>query len=178
MLNRKLALMALGLLVLGPTAASPKPQKAGDTQPAARPGENAAGVRRPQQADVLRDLLLQQGRTRPVPARAAETVTAGGPRLGPDGQPLLLEGTFLIERPGRLVYDGGRPRFEFLLDDGATAPRILELLPSQLLETMEQEARQGFSEFVISAEVTQYQGANYLMLRKVLRRVSNGNIGP
>lgn len=178
MFHRTWALAALGVLILGQTAASPGPQKPADSQPAARPGEGAAGGRRPQQSDVLRDLLLQQGRNRPVPAKAPETTAAGGPRLGPDGQPLLLEGTFLIERPGRLVYDGGRPRFEFMLDDGATAPRIVELLPNQLLETLEQEARLGFSEFVISAEVTQYQGANYLILRKVLRRVSNGNLGP
>jgi hypothetical protein len=91
---------------------------------------------------------------------------------------LLLEGTMLVERAGRLVRDGEKSMFEFVSEAGDEHLHSMELLPSQLLEAMENEAEQGGETFIVSGEVTRYRGRNYLRLVKVLRRVGHGNLAP
>ena len=127
--------------------------------------------------EILRNLLDQEDRPAPIqpqsgPAPATEAA------LGSDGQPLLVEGTSLVERPGRLVHEDDKSKFVFNIGGSDQKTRKMEILENQLLETMEQEAEAGFAEFIISAQVTRYRGQNYLLLRKVLRRVSHGNLSP
>ena len=57
--------------------------------------------------------------------------------------------------------------------------RPLRLLPSQLLTTMEQASKSadGSILFVISGEITEYGGINYVLLRKVLIHRRTGNLG-
>lgn len=157
-------------------------EKSAATQPASRPAEAPSSLREPAQANILKGLLGRHERPRPIlpqSARDAEadTETAAG-ALDPDGQPLLLEGTFLIERPGRLVNVEGRPSFVLQVEGEDQGVRTVELCPNQLLEAMEREAASGFTDFIISAEVTRYRSRNYLLLRKILRRVDHGNLGP
>ena len=146
------------------------------TQPAAAP------TRRPVQAEILKKLIQEQQRRAPI-----EPVDPGGPRGAtiarsarqedPEGNPLLVDGTVVVERPARLVYEDGRPKLVLTLE-GSSRQRSMELLRNQLLAAMEHESTAGFSEFVITGEVTRYQGENYILLRKLLRRVDNGNLGP
>ena len=168
------------VLLMGQTEDKSAASKPAETQPTTRPATSNTVLRRPAQADILKNLLGRD--ERPAPIKPQEPQATTGPadrsgRLDETGQPLLLEGTFLIERPGRLLREEGRAKFVFLADGTNAAPRTMEILPNQLLETLEREAEAGFGEFVISAEVTRYKGSNYIILRKILRRVEHGNLG-
>jgi hypothetical protein len=159
----------------GPQQAPTQPAA---SQPSTQPAESGGILRKPAQANILKGLLRQA--ERPAPIRPAESAAPkkGGVTKGADGLPLLLEGTMLIERPARLIHEDGRAKLVLLTDADSQTPRILEVVPSQLLEALEREERAGFSEFIVSAEVTRYKDRNYLVLRKVLRRVGNGNVSP
>jgi hypothetical protein len=171
-----------GLCMLMPAGQEGGRQQAGaqqvESQPTTQPAEAAGTLRKPAQADILRGLLRQA--ERPTPIRPVEVGPGQpqGPARGADGQPLILEGTMIVERRGRLVHEEGRAKFVLHADVDSPAPRTLEIVPSQLLEAMEREEQAGFAEFIITAEVTRYKDRNYLILRKILRRVGHGNVGP
>lgn len=170
------ALLMLTLIGSAQDASSPADQPPA-SQPATQPAEQQTTLRKPEQARMLQILLDQQDR--PVPIKAQTALSGGGPgESAPDRIPLLLEGTLLVERPGRLSRDEERPKFTFRSESGSAGPRAMPILESQLLETMEREADAGFNEFIITAEVTRYRGQNYLLLRKVLRRTEHGNLSP
>ncbi len=148
------------------------------TAPSTRPGGDS-GMRRPEQAEILRGLLSRQDRPVPVPIEPKyERLTPAERGVGADGQPLLLEGTFIVERPGRIERDGEGMTFAFHYDPAAQQLRRLKLVPCQLLETIEYELTGGYEDFIVSGEVTRYRGENYLLLRKVLRRTAHGNLSP
>jgi hypothetical protein len=158
------------------------PEPSADTQAATRPADSTSTLRRPVQADILRNLLGRDERPTPIRplTRPATDGRSQAPSAGIDaeGHPLLLEGTFLSERPGRLVHESGRPMFVFHVEGDDRPARSIEIMENQLLEAMERETEAGFSEFIISGEVTRYKDRNYLLLRKILRRVGHGNLGP
>lgn len=174
------------LLLLLPLPQSAEPQEATTAQapsetPTSQPVEAQATLRKPVQAEILRSLLGRQEHPKPIrPQVPADGDAEDGQALGigPDGQALLLDGTYLTERPGRLVHEGGRPKFVLQTEDGSRPSRTLELLPNQLLEALEREAEAGFTEFIVSGEVTRYNERNFLLLRKILRRVDHGNLSP
>jgi hypothetical protein len=156
--------------------AEPPATKPAESQPATQPADSS--LRRPQQVEVLKGLLGRQDRAAPVRPEPQKRGPESAPSAGADGQGLLLEGAFLSERSGRLVHEGGRAKFVFNVDGAGQSPRSIDILENQLLEAMEREAESGFGDFIISAEVTRYQGRNFLLLRKILRRVDHGNLGP
>ncbi len=90
---------------------------------------------------------------------------------------MLLDQSMIFDRPARLVVENGRPMLVLTLE-GSNRPRRLQLLRNQMLEAMERESQAGFREFTVTVEVTRYQGENYALIRKLLRRVDNGNLGP
>jgi hypothetical protein len=148
-----------------------------DSQPATGPD----GRRTPKQVDLLRDLLRERERPAPIiPSRertAAQTQRRTLPGLGARDPQLLPDGAMIVERPARLLVDEGRPRLLLTLP-GEDQPRSLELNRNEWLEALERAASGGTGEFVITAEVSVYRGANFLLLRKVLERVPNGNLAP
>jgi len=152
------------------------------TQPASRPADSHSRLRTPTQADILKKLLALDRRPKPIRPVDPGAASGGEPDatagFDPEGQPLLLEGTHLAERPGRLVHEAGRAKFVFHVDGSSRAPRTMEILENGLLEAMERQAEAGFDKFIISADVTRYRDRNYLLLRKILRRVSHGNLSP
>jgi len=169
-----IALFALGLPTLllatqDPPAASPSP-------PASQPvgGDGGGQFRKPAQAEGM-DVLLRRQETRPIlptPTRRSSQE----PRAA-DEEGLWPDGSLLVDRTGRVSRSGDRYEFEFAVE-GERTPRRLEFLRNQLLELVEEEHEHGTAEFAISAVVTRYRGANFLLLQKVHRRVSNGNLGP
>lgn len=168
------------LVAQTPPSGSTEPESP-QSQPASRPAAPASGLPVPAQAEILKNLLGREARPTPIRPRESTELTtneAAAAGLDPDGQPLLLEGTFIVERPGRLVREGGRAKFVFYQQEGGTGPRHIEILQSQLLEVMEREAESGLTEFVVSGEVMRYRDRNFLLLRKILRRVDHGNLGP
>ena len=92
--------------------------------------------------------------------------------------PLLLEGTSLVERPGRLVVTGDRAEFVFDNVGAAGQLRSMAINKSEQLEMMERLAESGVSQFTISAEITTYRDRNYLNIRRVRVRRSHGNLAP
>lgn len=167
------------LFVSSPTTQDP-PAPPPESQPASsQPGASGTTLRKPPQAAILRGLLRRE--ERPAPIRPQDPGTgATQPEAGKDasGQPLLLEGTLLVERPGRLVIEGDRAKFVLQAGADSQATQSLEILPNQLLEAMEREAQGGMGDFIVTAEVTRYRDRNYLILRKILRRVAHGNLSP
>ncbi len=161
-----------------PPAAGAETQPATATQPAPTTSNPPSSLRKPEQAETLKALLRrQEGRTPIKPLQEAAQSDGQRQGLDPEGNSLLLEGTFLVERPGRLLREEGRSLFICRVE-GSKATRTMEIHENQLLELMEREAEAGFSEFIVSGEVTRYRGRNYLLLRKILRRVGHGNVKP
>jgi len=83
-----------------------------------------------------------------------------------------------VDRPGRLVREGDWWTLVFESADGRVPGQQLLLLPSRQLEIMEQTSRGGARSvvFIVSGEVTEFHGRNYLLLRKVLIRRDLGNL--
>ena len=179
MLNWMLTAACTVLVLIQSQEGKPAADTPPDTQPASRPSEFSTTLRRPEQANILKGLLRRE--ERPEPVKPEDPDAASGEaetKVGADGKPLLLEGTLLVERPGRLVREEGRSKFVLHAEGDASAARSMEILPNQLLEAIEREAEAGFTEFVVTAEVTRYRDRNYLILLKILRRVGHGNLSP
>jgi hypothetical protein len=173
-----LTILWTAALVGQPPGQGQAASKSADTQPSTPPAETGSTLRKPAQANILKGLLRQAERPEPI-----RSVEPSGPKAGAvvrdaEGQPLLLEGTLLVERRGRLIHEEGRAKFVLNADVADQGPRTVEITPNQLLEAIEREAQAGFSEFIITAEVTRYKDHNYLILRKILRRVDHGNLSP
>lgn len=137
------------------------------------------GLRRPFQDDILRSLLKDREAAQTIPRQdpgmpAQPPVLLGSQR---EVTGLMPDGTSIVERPGRFYRTGEQRMIELRLSGGKR--RIsLEVLPNALLEAVEREAAKGVSEFTISGELTRYGTQNYLLLRKVVQRVDNGNLAP
>lgn len=179
---RVLIVSACLVLVMGQTQNLPRrEQPAAETQPTTRPAPTNTLLRRPAQAEMLKNLLQRDQRPTPIRAEEPGSTTAAispGESATGSGGELLLEGTFLVERPARFVQTDGRAKLVFQTEGQTAGSRTMELLPNQLLEAMEREAAAGFANFIVTAEVTRYKGSNYLLLRKILRRVEHGNLEP
>lgn len=176
--------MLAALLAVSLTAAAQQDQDDRAQPPASQPASKPAvrsAPRNPTQARILEELLRG---TEPRQAKPILPVTSGEggkPAVeAPNGNSsLLLEGTVLIERPGRLVRLGDRVEFHFKGGSPAeNAAEAMEFNKNGLLEAMEAEAAAGVEEFIISAEVTRYRGSNYLLLRKYRRQIAHGNLSP
>ncbi len=93
------------------------------------------------------------------------------PRLFPDGYRL-------VDRPGRLTREGDYYTFAFE-SRGQGAPELpIRLLPNRLLEDMEVASAGGSKPvvFIVSGELTEYHGANYLLVQKLLTKPNLGNL--
>ena len=141
----------------------------------------------PPAEQVLREVLQKQPQAEPLlpvepglPVRAARqpatTQTASGSQ--PEGR-LLPDGYILVERTGRLVREGA---WWCLVFEGAGQSigqsRSIRLLPNRLLEIMEVASAGGTRPilFIVTGEVTEYRGANYLLVRHVLIKRDMGNL--
>lgn len=97
--------------------------------------------------------------------------------IQPTAQKLLPDGSRIVDRPGRLTSEGEYYTFSFE-SRGRGAPEMpIRLLPNRLLEDMEITSAGGTKPivFVISGEVTEYRGVNYLLVQKLLARPNIGN---
>lgn len=153
------------------------------TQPAEQSADSPTTM--PTQSELIRALREERQVNVPIPPstpseapgemRSATPPPIGGTTVA--GQ-LLPEGTFVVDRPGRLVLEGEWWSFVFESADGTSNERPLLLLPNQQVELMEQTSASGTRSvvFIVSGEVTSYHGRNYLLVRKVLLRRDLGNL--
>ncbi len=146
------------------------------SQPAQDAGTGRSGRRTPTQIRIMRQLIAEKERRRPIVPPSRPGRDGGGDADG--AQRLLVEGTTLTNRQGRLIREAEGAFFEFAALEGEGSPRRLQINRNGLLELMEELAAIGTARFTVSAEVSVYRGRNYLLIRHAVLRVSNGNISP
>ncbi len=125
---------------------------------------------------ALRDLSPDQAAIPKPPAPALPNEAAA---RGLSSRPAFLpDGSALANRPGRLVREGSwwTLVMESSQPEGGETP--IRLLPCQVLEAMVAENHQGSIGlvFMVSGDVTQYEGENYLLIRSMMRRIDLGNL--
>jgi hypothetical protein len=157
-----------------------KRQAGTDTQDAAA-GEPVSPAQ-PDPEEVIRRLQGDRLPNVPIPPERDEQDT--GEFFTPvapndELEPLLPEGAYLVDRAGRLVKRDNWWTFVHEDQGEVARSRPVRVLPSQLLETMEYASTEGTGDivFVVSGEITEFHGRNYLLLRKVLIRRPMGNLG-
>lgn len=118
---------------------------------------------------ILDDILRgKQGPTLVPPTTTSATASKRKLQLLPDG-------SHLANRVGRLSKDGDDWRLVF---EGDATQASIVLLPNQMLERMVQ--RSGSSQtpivFVVSGQVTEFMGENYLLATVAFERSESQNI--
>ena len=100
------------------------------------------------------------------PARSA-TVSLG----------VMPDGAMLVNRPGRMIRQGDWWSFAFESDRPEYPEPPMRLLPSQSVQLMLRASERGNVGlvFLISGEVTLFDGENYLLPRVAMRRIGSGN---
>ena len=95
-----------------------------------------------------------------------------------DRRVLLRERHPISMRPGRLIEEGGWWVFIFESDHSDHPEPRMRLLPCKQLERMADAIRGTTTGvvFIVSGEVTVYQGENYLLPRVARRRIDTGNL--
>jgi len=127
--------------------------------------------------DVLARLQTQKPEQDELP-RASVKSALDRNRAKVDSQSLLLDGSPLVNLPGRLVREGSWWTLAFESDRPGAAEPPIRLLPNQALEMMIRTSKNGSIGLVliVSGEATLYNGENYLMIRSVTRRMDLGNL--
>ncbi len=193
---RIVAALACGAAFLSLTAtaqeAPPSGSPTGDQPPAeapqsdlptadkAQPQEQEPGTaRQPSAADLIREFQKEQPQAVPLqPKGEPDEIVDRAPLSGDRrGRPLLPDGHVLYEQVGRVVKEGEEYVFVFEADNSEYEEPPMGLLKNQALERMIRESRGGLDSvvFIITAEVTLFQGENFLIPRRVLRKRDLGN---
>jgi len=102
----------------------------------------------------------------------------GGPNAGLLGRTLILDGAPLANCAGRVIRRGQWWSLTFESDRPQAPQPPLKLLPNQVVEMMVRTAERGASGlvFVVSGDVTLFEGENYLLARAATRRMDLGNL--
>ena len=169
------------------------PETPSGSQPAPRStirssdGDGPDPRRRRSGSDVLERLKRRQREVPVIPPvrqgvkRVKRTTIAEGAipdnALRPVDRKLLPDGSRIVDRAGRLTRDGDYLTLTFESRSEGPVEIPLRLLPNRLLEDMEMISEGGRKSvvFVVSGEVTEYRGVNYLMVQKLLIRPDLGN---
>jgi hypothetical protein len=110
----------------------------------------------------------------PQPGPTPIDVTTGAAAVAPGAttMPVIREGSFLVDRMGRLTRsaDGLNWEFTFESDGRAMQDPPVVLLPNLKLMAMEQAVKSSNRDlkFRITGMVTEYNGRNYVLLEKVV----------
>jgi hypothetical protein len=156
----------------GPAAGtrSPGPSEAPTTRPT-----------RPPTANELIEQLMQEAPARsvtPLTTAPAQTSADAAERSGEGDRRVLPEGTVVPEFPARLVRS--EPWWTLTRESQGSRPAgaAYYVLPNRLLEVMVSASAGGTRSvvFLVSGELTEYRGANYLLVHKVLIRRDLGNL--
>lgn len=161
---------------------SPAGEPADIDTPPAQPQD--AGVPTPAQPspeDIIRQFQKQRPQAVPVLPSGGqdETIVRGEPATGGSvGGVLLPDGARMVDRSGRVSQEGDWWVFSFEPDSTGKGEMPMKLLPNQSLERMVRESRGGADSviFIVSGEVTEFRGENFLLPRKVLRKRNFGNL--
>jgi hypothetical protein len=168
---------ATGLAIVVFLIISQQPTLAQTTQPATRPSSALLP------ADQMLNQMLKPSAVGspagaqpllPVQNPPVVDATSGPGAVAPGAQPItvLREGTFLVDRTGRLTRAGEGQQWEFTFEADGRAmqdPPVV-ILPNLKLMAMEQAAKSANRDlrFRITGMVTEYNGRNYVLLEKVV----------
>ena len=109
----------------------------------------------------------------PEPGPAPVDASTGAAAVAPGAVQLnvIREGTFLVDRIGRLTRsaDGQNWEFTFEADGQAMKDPPVIILPNLKLMSMEDAVNSGNRDlrFRVTGQVTEYKGRNYILLEKV-----------
>ena len=114
-------------------------------------------------------------RALPTPEEGpAPDKTSGRGAVKPDAPVVnvLREGTFIVDRVGRLSRsaDGGQAEFAFEADGQALQDPPVVIIPNLKLMAMEDAVQSANRDlrFRVTGQVTEYRGRNYVLLEKVV----------
>lgn len=150
------------------------------SQPAAASGPGSAASRPVDMAETTADEVIRRlldGHKFSVPPMSPTTLPAGQPAtVAPEAiiKPLPMpSGAMVFNRLGRLIREPGSTwwTFRYESEKGVLYEPPMRILPNQQLEAMENILENSPTEsvrFVISGEVVQYHGQEYLLIRKKL----------
>lgn len=174
-----------------PSGAADRPPastKPATTQPAENDEETVEPPAAPSPADILRALTKpEDAPPKPVilPAQPGQTIrrkevdpSALPPNaVAPIAAKLYPDGYRIVDRPGRLAREGDYYVFAFESRGRGEIEPPIRLLPNRLLEDMEIISAGATKPvvFLISGELTEYHGINYLLIQKLLTRPEMGN---
>ena len=138
----------------------------------------------------LREALMAIPRTRVVriptvvdngtSAQSSSPESKSTTEVGRVGDSSWREGHMVVDRVGRLAYDGREQRWHFAFEaDGmslADPPVVLH--PCRLLEMLEEAQNRSTRpvKFRVSGQITRYHGISYMLLRKGLLVYDMGNL--
>lgn len=134
--------------------------------------------------EVLREFQLNRPAAEPLrpqaPGTSLEPRTPSEESQGAAGLRRMPDGSMLVDRSGRLVREGMWWTITFVGDNNPneTPDPPMKLLPNQMLERAVRETQEGTRsvEFIVSGEVTDFMGENFLLLRKLMRKREMGNL--
>jgi hypothetical protein len=149
--------------------------RAQTTQPAATQPSDARSMPAGQ---LLDQMLRPQGAgaapLQPLPDAPAPDRTSGANAVAPGAAQMsvIREGSFIVDRTGRLTKSADGQQYEFTFDaDGKNMkdPPVI-ILPNLKLMAMETavNASSRDLQFRITGMVTEYRGRNYVLLEKVV----------
>ena len=105
------------------------------------------------------------------------TGSSSGISIGSGRRGKWKDGSLIVDRVGRLIFDpqGGRFQFTFEADGAALAEPPIIIHPNLLLEEMEKSAGTNIK-YRITGQVSKYRDKHYILMRKVLIRHGTGNL--
>ena len=132
----------------------------------------------PSAGRLLDEMLKPSGTTarplQPLPDPPAPDRTSGVAAVAPGSEqmPLIREGSFIVDRTGRLTKSADGQQFEFSFESDGRAmkdPPVV-IIPSLKLMAMEGAVNGSNRDlkFRITGMVTEYKGRNYVLLEKVV----------
>ena len=162
----KLAFCAVGVSLLVAVAmADPAPT----TQPAPSSSRSLS-------ADQMLDQMLKPASNpsrplEPIPDKPATDKSSGSGALKPDAPHVnvLREGTFIIDRLGRLTHtQTGQAEITFESDGKTLKDPPMVIIPNLKLMQMEDQVTSSSRDlkFHVTGMVTEYRGRNYILLEK------------
>ena len=134
-------------------------------------GVNAQTPQNRPSADQVLDEMLKREQPELIPSSQQARDAGQKQALLPDGAPLS-------DRAGRLSREGDDWLFVFESDSPDNPQPPMKLLRNTMLERMvrQTQASQSPPSFVVSGEVTEYFGENFLLVRMALLRLGQTNI--
>lgn len=126
--------------------------------------------------DVLAAMQALQPKEAILPLGTAASDEKGRSQSSGYSGSFMSDGLPLMNRVGRLVRQGSWWTLVSDSDRPEEPEPPLRLLPNQRVELMVRESPRDGAVFLVSGEVTSFEGENYLLARVAIRRVDTGNL--